>query len=314
MAENMPSLFDFDDEDFFPIPEKKEEHHATPQDESKKEPIAKEEEESQPAEPIPDKETQTPASIQHTEEDSKNKYEARESIEEKPATLAHQNTKQPSQAEEKTQKAFIKPSLELPKPLNQGKEPTNQDREVQDTYDRQINALNPPAAKAPAAFTFEPRKEQKKPAINAEETTVSPEAEKETTVPDSHNNVLPDNTEPIAEDSEVEKDLPEWELNKKYYTIGEVAKLFEVNVSHIRFWTTEFRIKTRTTRKGDRLYTPKQIGELRLIHHLVKVKKHTLKGAKEVLQQGSTQLEKKLDLKDELQKLYQLLSEVRENL
>src|SRR5690606_8372547 len=54
-------------------------------------------------------------------------------------------------------------------------------------------------------------------------------------------------------DDPLQIELPEWHLDKNYYTIGMVAKMFDVNVSHIRFWTNEFKLKPRTNRKGDRL-------------------------------------------------------------
>lgn len=108
--------------------------------------------------------------------------------------------------------------------------------------------------------------------------------------------------------------LPEWQLDKKYYTIGEVAQLFAVNTSHIRFWTNEFKLKPRTTRKGDRLYSPKDIAELRLIHHLVKEKKHTIKGAREKLKAGKEGVNKKLDLKEALTDLRDMLVQIKEQL
>lgn len=119
------------------------------------------------------------------------------------------------------------------------------------------------------------------------------------------------------EDNEVFEDivpLPEWNLDKKYYTIGEVAQLFAVNTSHIRFWTNEFKLKPRTTRKGDRLYNPKDIAELRLIHHLVKEKKHTIKGAKEKLKAGKNEVNNKLDLKDSLINLRDTLLQIKAQL
>jgi DNA-binding transcriptional MerR regulator len=119
------------------------------------------------------------------------------------------------------------------------------------------------------------------------------------------------------EDNEVYEDivpLPEWKLDKKYYTIGEVAQLFTVNTSHIRFWTNEFKLKPRTTRKGDRLYSPKDIAELRLIHHLVKEKKHTIKGAREKLKAGKSDVHGKLDLKDSLINLRDTLLKIKEQL
>jgi DNA-binding transcriptional MerR regulator len=134
----------------------------------------------------------------------------------------------------------------------------------------------------------------------------------------SGNSGIPAEEETIEEpEEEVFEDivpLPEWNLDKKYYTIGEVAQLFSVNTSHIRFWTTEFRLKPRTTRKGDRLYSPKDIAQLRLIHHLVKEKKHTIKGAREKLKAGKDSVATKLDLKDSLVSLKEMLVNIKEQL
>lgn len=133
------------------------------------------------------------------------------------------------------------------------------------------------------------------------------------------------NVEPVAEpEVEAEREeeevfeeiipLPEWNLDKKYYTIGEVAQLFSVNTSHIRFWTNEFKLRPRTTRKGDRLYSPKDIAELRLIHHLVKEKKHTIKGAREKLKAEKADVNNKLDLKESLVQLRDTLLKIKEQL
>jgi DNA-binding transcriptional MerR regulator len=133
----------------------------------------------------------------------------------------------------------------------------------------------------------------------------------------SKEQILQDESNEEEEDNEVFEDivpLPEWKLDKKYYTIGEVAQLFAVNTSHIRFWTNEFKLKPRTTRKGDRLYSPKDIAELRLIHHLVKEKKHTIKGAREKLKAEKNDVHKKLDLKDSLINLRDTLLKIKEQL
>ncbi|WP_152287075.1 MerR family transcriptional regulator [Flavicella marina] len=72
-------------------------------------------------------------------------------------------------------------------------------------------------------------------------------------------------------------DLPE----KRYYKIGEVAKAFNVNTSLIRFWEKEFDvIQPKKNGKGDRMFTPTDIKNFRLIYHLVKEKGFTLDGAK----------------------------------
>src|ERR1041385_5383752 len=73
----------------------------------------------------------------------------------------------------------------------------------------------------------------------------------------------------------------EKEIKKLFYTIGEVAEMFDVNVSHIRFWTNEFTtLKPSKNNKGNRLYTSDDIEKLKKIHELVKVQGYTLKGAR----------------------------------
>ncbi len=81
-------------------------------------------------------------------------------------------------------------------------------------------------------------------------------------------------------------DMPykEKEIEKLYFTIGEVAHMFNVNTSHIRFWSKEFDvIRPATNKKGNRLYTQSDINNFKKIYHLVKEKGFTLKGAKTVL-------------------------------
>lgn len=71
--------------------------------------------------------------------------------------------------------------------------------------------------------------------------------------------------------------LPE----KLYYTIGEVAKAFDVNTSLIRFWEKEFDVlKPKKNAKGNRKFTPEDVKNLQLIYHLVKERGFTLDGAK----------------------------------
>lgn len=109
--------------------------------------------------------------------------------------------------------------------------------------------------------------------------------------------------------------IPEdWEGNKKYYTIGEVAELFKVKTSHIRFWTNEFKLKVRTTRKGDRMFTPDQVRELRAIHHLVKERGFTLSGAKAKMKAQNKMDVETVDLKQSLLQLRTKLLTIRNQL
>jgi DNA-binding transcriptional MerR regulator len=117
--------------------------------------------------------------------------------------------------------------------------------------------------------------------------------------------VIEPQVEPLPED---------WKLDKKYYTIGEVAELFKVKTSHIRFWTNEFKLKVRTTRKGDRLFTPEQVRELRAIHHLVKERGFTLNGAKAKLKTQNNKDVETIDLKQSLLELRNKLMIIRNQL
>ena len=91
--------------------------------------------------------------------------------------------------------------------------------------------------------------------------------------------------------------LPE----KLYYSIGEVAKAFDVNTSLIRFWAQEFdELRPRKNAKGNRKFTPQDIKYLELIYHLVKERGFTLDGAKIHLKENRN---KSLDQYEVIRKL-----------
>jgi DNA-binding transcriptional MerR regulator len=78
------------------------------------------------------------------------------------------------------------------------------------------------------------------------------------------------------------------QLTKLYYSIGEVADMFDVNSSLIRFWEKEFTlIKPKKNKKGNRLFTPKDILNFNKIYILVKEQGYTLEGAKLALKSGA---------------------------
>ena len=111
-------------------------------------------------------------------------------------------------------------------------------------------------------------------------------------------------------------DVPEDELlfQKKYYAIGLVAEMFKVNQSLIRFWENEFDIlKPRKNGKGDRLFRPEDIKNLKLIYHLLRERKYTMEGAKEYLKQNK-RAEEKYNLIESLQKLKDFLNELKADL
>lgn len=78
--------------------------------------------------------------------------------------------------------------------------------------------------------------------------------------------------------------IKEKELTKLYYSIGEVADMFDVNTSLIRFWEKEFpSLKPKKNNKGNRLFTPKEVLKIQSIYQLVKENGYTLDGAKKAL-------------------------------
>jgi DNA-binding transcriptional MerR regulator len=75
--------------------------------------------------------------------------------------------------------------------------------------------------------------------------------------------------------------------DKRYYSIGELAKAFDVNASLLRFWDKEFDIlKPRKNAKGNRMFTQEDVKNIQLIYHLVKERGFTLEGAKIHLKEG----------------------------
>lgn len=107
----------------------------------------------------------------------------------------------------------------------------------------------------------------------------------------------------------------EEETQKRYYSIGEVAKLFDVNPSLIRFWENEFDVlQPKKNRKGNRLFTNEDIENLKIIYHLVKEKGYTLSGAKEEMKKNPTDLKDNQKVIHSLEKLKSFLLEIKENL
>jgi len=91
----------------------------------------------------------------------------------------------------------------------------------------------------------------------------------------------------------------EKKVQKLYYSIGEVAKIFEVNTSLIRFWEKEFDIlKPKKNKKGNRLFTKDDLENLKRIFVLVKEKGFTLEGAKKELKKGSIDLSPAVNIQD----------------
>ena len=107
----------------------------------------------------------------------------------------------------------------------------------------------------------------------------------------------------------------EKKIQKVYHSIGEVASMFNVATSLIRFWESEFDIlKPKKNRKGNRQFTNEDIENVRLIYHLVKEKGFTLQGAKDMLKNDSNAVNGKMEMIESLKRVRTFLSEIREQI
>ncbi|MCR9254253.1 MAG: MerR family transcriptional regulator [bacterium] len=107
----------------------------------------------------------------------------------------------------------------------------------------------------------------------------------------------------------------EKEIEKKYYTIGEVAEDLGVATSLIRFWEGEFDIiKPKKNRKGNRQFTKEDIKNVKLIYHLVKEKGYTLQGARDFIKSDANAAIGKIELIDSLKRVKAFLENVRNEL
>ena len=102
---------------------------------------------------------------------------------------------------------------------------------------------------------------------------------------------------------------------KLYYKIGEVAGMFAVNVSLIRFWEKEFDIlKPKKNNKGNRMFTKKDVDNLTIIYHLVKERGFTLEGAKQKLKENKEDTIDNIEIVNHLKDIRGFLVRLREEL
>jgi len=105
----------------------------------------------------------------------------------------------------------------------------------------------------------------------------------------------------------------EKKIKKIYYSIGEVAAMFDVNKSLIRFWEKEFIIiKPKKNKKGNRYFTEKDINNFKIIFHLVKERGYTLDGAKKKLRENKEDTIKNVEIVSQLKDIRIQLVAIRE--
>jgi len=102
---------------------------------------------------------------------------------------------------------------------------------------------------------------------------------------------------------------------KILYKISEVAKMFEVNISAVRFWEKEFDIlKPKKNNKGNRLFTIKDIKNIKIIHHLLKERGFTVEGAKKKIKDNKTDTINNVEIVSSLKDIRGFLVNLRQQL
>lgn len=104
-------------------------------------------------------------------------------------------------------------------------------------------------------------------------------------------------------------------MAKLLYSMGEVTEMFDVNASLIRYWESKFDcIKPHKNKKGNRMFTPSDIENFKLIYHLVKEKGMTLEGANSAMKRRNKSVKRDVSILERLQNIRAMLVEVRESL
>jgi len=104
-------------------------------------------------------------------------------------------------------------------------------------------------------------------------------------------------------------------IEKVFYSISEVADMFGVNTSNIRFWENEFDIlKPHKNAKGNRMFTKEDIENLKIIYYLLKERGMTIKGAQKKLKDNREDTINNIEVVNRLQEIRQILIDIKEEL
>lgn len=104
-------------------------------------------------------------------------------------------------------------------------------------------------------------------------------------------------------------------IEKVFYSIGEVAEMFGVNTSNIRFWEKEFDIlKPHKNAKGNRMFIPEDLENLKIIYHLLKERGMTIRGAQMKLKGNKEDIVQNYEVVRRLQEIRQMLVDIKEEL
>lgn len=102
---------------------------------------------------------------------------------------------------------------------------------------------------------------------------------------------------------------------KLYYSIKEVAEMFDVSESLLRFWETEFpSLRPKTTTNKVRQYSDKDIQLIKVIHNLVKVRGFKLAAARKMIHRNPNDVDKTADVIENLTDIRNQLQELKKHL
>ncbi len=105
------------------------------------------------------------------------------------------------------------------------------------------------------------------------------------------------------------------EIQRSYFSIGDVAKMFDLTPATLRYWEKEFsEIKPFKNKKGERYYSRHDVDTIKTIYYLTKTKGYTLKGAKDALKQDFVQATSNAQIADTLLKIKKMLLDIKANL
>ncbi len=106
-----------------------------------------------------------------------------------------------------------------------------------------------------------------------------------------------------------------FKIEKIFFSISEVADMFGVNTSNIRFWENQFDIlKPNKNAKGNRMFTKEDIENLKIIYHLLKEKGMTIKGAQKKLKDNKEDTLQNFEVVNKLQEIRKMLLDIKEEM
>lgn len=108
----------------------------------------------------------------------------------------------------------------------------------------------------------------------------------------------------------------EYKPEKLYYSIGEVAEILGESTSLVRFWSDTFSdfVRPERNRKGNRKFTPADVENLKIIHHLVKDLKMTLDGAAARMRNNREGLDTRTEVVERLRGIRESLLDISKSL